>query len=415
VRNAENAENVEDERRKSGRETGRRHGVWAERTRRAAAGVRSRRGCPEERLGPTLKRENPVKRTVRGAHFLIACGSVAAACIGACSSNGGNSAFDLDAGTSPANDAATNVTPGSDGGSEKDASAPLGSDAGSDSGEAESADAASDANVGEDGATDASAGDDAAIDASTDDARTDAPGADDGDAGTDAGDERDTGSDTGAVADTGVGTDAESPADASADASDAASGDASSTTAFGTSCPAGAVFSDAFTTNPLTAGTWTSIAGPVTYDGTNDLLSLATGAPNTQAWVGARPAWTDYTISVQLRIDTTGGNGGINFRMTNPAAGNDSGQMYYAALLPTGVQLGKENNGWTQLDLVTATFATGTFYTMTVTANGSALSVTVNGTTYITSTDSTFTTGSVGLRSYLSGMSYKELSVTCNP
>jgi hypothetical protein len=156
----------------------------------------------------------------------------------------------------------------------------------------------------------------------------------------------------------------------------------------------------------------------VTYDAANALLKLAAGSPNTQAWIGARPAWTNYTISIPVRIDSTGGNGGINFRMEDPGPANppnDSGKMYYAGITTTGVQLGMENNGWTQLSSATATFTSGTFYTLAVTANGSSLSVAVNGTTYINaSMDSNFATGGFGLRTYQSGMSYGAVSVTCN-
>jgi hypothetical protein len=122
-----------------------------------------------------------------------------------------------------------------------------------------------------------------------------------------------------------------------------------------------------------------------------------------------------------VRIDATATNvnGGINFRMVDPGPApppNDSGQMYFAGIAPGAVQLGIENNGWTQLALVTATIATGVFHTLSVTANGSALSIAVDGTTYVSNyTDSTFATGGFGVRTYLSGMSYGPISVTCMP
>jgi hypothetical protein len=58
---------------------------------------------------------------------------------------------------------------------------------------------------------------------------------------------------------------------------------------------------------------------------------------------------------------------------------------------------------WTQLgSYQIAGYSNGTWYTLTLRADGTALSVQVNGVTRITATDSTFTTGEAGLWSYAS-------------
>jgi hypothetical protein len=205
--------------------------------------------------------------------------------------------------------------------------------------------------------------------------------------------------------------------DAAADVSDDADAGV-----FATSCPSGTVYAEPFTTNPLSLGTWIALIGQVTYDSTNDLLALAVGAPNTQAWIGARPNWANYIISVQVRIDAVGPtntpNGGVNFRMVNPGPmdpPNDSGMMYFAGISPGDISLGMETNGsYTLLQSVKQSFSTTpAFHTLTISAIGSVLSVSADGTNYITVTDSTYPSGGIGFRTYDTAMSYESLSVTC--
>ena len=89
--------------------------------------------------------------------------------------------------------------------------------------------------------------------------------------------------------------------------------------------------------------------------------------------------------------------------------------MYYAGIATNQVLLGIENGSWSELKGPSATFVVGTFYPLQVIATGSSLSVSVNGTAYVTSeTDATFTSGSFGLRTYSSGMTFGAISVTCD-
>lgn len=357
-----------------------------------------------------------MRRAAVGSACLFVSGLLAAAWVGGCAT-GGDPVPEDDAGT-PTGDGGGDATVmnGADGGSPRDTGRIPDADAATDGGTSANPDGTTGA--------DSEAGPDAGGDA-----EAEAEAGTEMDAGADVGVASDSGHDAAVGADSGTdapadsgghgGADAEAgpELDASADAADAS--DASSAVGFGTTCAAGTVYSDPFATDPLALGRWTTLIGPVTYDATNHLLQLAQGTPNTQAWIGARPAWTNYTVSVPIRIDSTvTGNGGINFRMTDPGPANppnDSGKMYFAGINPTQVLLGLENTGWTQLGLVAATFTVGTFYTLTVTANGSSLSVAVDGTTYVTVTDTTIATGGIGIRTYLAGASYGTVSVTCNP
>jgi hypothetical protein len=268
--------------------------------------------------------------------------------------------------------------------------------------------AGSDASVETTGGTDSgpNSGDDSASSsdvASTPDAGIDMGPSDDADGGGDSS----GGIDSGADVDAGV-------VDATSDA-DSGLVDAAPTVIFGSSCPSGTTYTEPFTSDPIADGTFLPLVGSSTFDAAHNTVSLAASSANTQIWIGPR-SWTSYTVSARVRIDTANGNGGFNFRMESTPASpsNNAGQMYYAGIATNQVLLGIENGNWTELSGPSATFAVGTFYTLSVTANGASLSVSVDGKAYVTSySDSTYTFGSFGLRSYASGMTYGAITVTC--
>jgi hypothetical protein len=282
-----------------------------------------------------------------------------------------------------------------------DASAESDSDSGSSSadGSTSNGDAAS--------APDAALDADRSVDA---DSRGDSSGDVDSSTGIDSGVvDSGTGGDSGVV-DAGADVDSGSP--------DAGSPDAAPTVAFGPDCPSGTTYTEPFTSDPVADGTFLPLAGSSTYDAVHNTVSLASSSANTQLWIGPRPTWASYTVSARVRIDatTSNGNGGFTFRMESTPASpsNNAGQMYYAGIATNQVILGIENGNWTEFSGPSATFVAGTFYTLSVTASGSALSVSVDGTTYITNyADATYTLGSIGLRTYASAMTYGAITVTC--
>jgi hypothetical protein len=213
-----------------------------------------------------------------------------------------------------------------------------------------------------------------------------------------------------------AGADSGDASDASNDAG--ADADAGPRVTFGATCSAGTTYTEPFTSDPVASGTFLPLIGPYSYSASSKTISLTSGSPNTQLWIGARPSWTSYTIRVPVRIDSAGGNGGINFRMVSTPASpaNNAGQMYFAGIATDQALLGVENNtNGTAFAGPSATFAVGTFYTLQVTANGSSLSLSVDGTAYVTNyNDGTFTFGSFGLRTFSSGMTYGPITVTCN-
>jgi len=143
---------------------------------------------------------------------------------------------------------------------------------------------------------------------------------------------------------------------------------------------------------------------------------------NTQMWIGSRPNWAAYTVSVPITLADNNGNAGVNVHieaLTNPAP-NDSGALYFAGIEAPGagnqVVIGAEVSGWHPLTTAPGTFNPGTPYTLQVTIAGNAISVSVDGTAYASFTDTTYDMvyGSMDIRTYNSTATYGPVTVTCN-
>ena len=139
--------------------------------------------------------------------------------------------------------------------------------------------------------------------------------------------------------------------------------------------------------------------------------------------VTGSPTWDNYTLQADVQITSSGGDAGLNFRVTNPAAGLDSLNGYYVGVDATNgiLVLGRESYGWTALQTMTLPggVSTGTWYHLTAQAIGCTLTVsaqpvgstTVTGFTYIDSGCS-FPAGAIGVRSHLASASWRNVNVS---
>jgi len=163
---------------------------------------------------------------------------------------------------------------------------------------------------------------------------------------------------------------------------------------------ASTLFSDDFGAKPLGSWTpsplglvshWSGAAGTAAYD----------GGGHTQLWTGSG-TWTDYTLEAKFKLSN--GNdfpGGIRGRV-NPATGAGYAVWIYPA---EGVIKLFRSVAWnidtTGLTLITqasvGTIAPSVFHKLDLTFSGSQITVALDGTTAITTTDSTLTAGAVAL------------------
>jgi hypothetical protein len=141
------------------------------------------------------------------------------------------------------------------------------------------------------------------------------------------------------------------------------------------------------------------------YGGT---WSASTGVATVNAGPGYKAIATneilgDLDFMTDVQFDSLAGNAGVIFRVSNPAVGADSYTGYYAGLDSAGsVILGKANNNWTFLASTAFTVTANTTYRMRIVALGSSIKVYVNdmNTPKINVTDTSYTSGLIGLRTY---------------
>jgi Tfp pilus assembly protein PilE len=161
---------------------------------------------------------------------------------------------------------------------------------------------------------------------------------------------------------------------------------------------AGAVlFSDDFESSAVgtvPAG-WTPVAGTwsVQVDGTHVLKQTSTNTAVKSEIVAGSPSWTDYVLQAQVKP-------GANdlYDATTVVARYRDTNNHYSFLLKANNQwyLGKVVQGiWTTFSTGTYSY-TSTFYTMTLSVQGTTISGAINGKTLATKTDTSFTSGLIG-------------------
>jgi len=118
-------------------------------------------------------------------------------------------------------------------------------------------------------------------------------------------------------------------------------------------------------------------------------------------------------LKIEADITPGGGDAGLIFRGSNYSTGADSYNGYYAGLNTGGsVVLGKANGSWTQIASTPMTITSGTRYHIKIVAQGSSIKVYVTdmNTPKITATDTTYTSGSIGVRAFNSSAIFDNIS-----
>ncbi|HEX3007994.1 MAG TPA: family 16 glycoside hydrolase, partial [Bacteroidales bacterium] len=167
----------------------------------------------------------------------------------------------------------------------------------------------------------------------------------------------------------------------------------------GTPAAAPASFSDAFATNG--PNQWTNFAGGWQQkDGKYYSESYGIGGVKS---VAMTTLFTDVVYDATITIHSDNAQGGVLFRVTEPAIGVDAYKGYYAALNTSGeLILGKASNNWSQLSNAKLPVEEGKPHHLRVIAQKDRIRVFVDdmNTARIDVTDSSFASGAIGLRQY---------------
>jgi hypothetical protein len=151
-------------------------------------------------------------------------------------------------------------------------------------------------------------------------------------------------------------------------------------------------------------GTWSISGGTYNLTSTSADKSILTPYPSKR----------NYTLEGDIKLNNAG-QGSLMFNVTNPGTGADAQKGYAAGIDSAGqVWLGRFNNNWTQLSLVSTTISTNTWYHMKVVVNEGNIKVYVGDMTNpkINFTDTTYANGTIGVRGgFGNSISYDNITV----
>ncbi|MCR2804548.1 DUF1080 domain-containing protein [Paenibacillus sp. SCIV0701] len=172
---------------------------------------------------------------------------------------------------------------------------------------------------------------------------------------------------------------------------------------------AAGIFSDTF--NDGAADGWTTQYGNwsvVTDSGSPVYYQSSTSEGRSSA---GSQSWTDYSVQAKVKVDNWNGS-----NRTYVAGRYQDGNNYYAASLynSSGGKLEiRKKVGGSSTTLATKSYAlsSGTWYTVKLELNGSALSMYVNGQLELTANDSSLSSGGIGLVAFKTVSKFDDISV----
>ncbi|MGH2486634.1 MAG: hypothetical protein ACRDHE_11535, partial [Ktedonobacterales bacterium] len=169
--------------------------------------------------------------------------------------------------------------------------------------------------------------------------------------------------------------------------------------------PGTTLYSDDFESDQLGAVPvgWTIEVGtswPVTLDGTQVLKQAQTSLSPLYGIYAGSSAWTDYSVSASIKpgAGSTSYGGLVSLDARRQDVNN-----FYTLLVKNGNAwyLGKKVAGnFTTLASGFTSYGTTTWYSWTLTVNGTTISASINGATLSTVTDRAFSSGNIGFKTH---------------
>lgn len=143
--------------------------------------------------------------------------------------------------------------------------------------------------------------------------------------------------------------------------------------------------------------------------------SAAGGSYSATASAGGKALldtnFADFSYDADVTLQGGSGDAGLVFRVTDPAVGADSYRGYYAGVSARNrLVLGRAGDGWTELASTPLRVRPGATVHLRVEATGSTLEV-YAGSTLLSVTDSTWTSGATGVRVYGTAATFDNVRV----
>ncbi|HEX2927112.1 MAG TPA: family 16 glycoside hydrolase, partial [Ruminiclostridium sp.] len=174
-------------------------------------------------------------------------------------------------------------------------------------------------------------------------------------------------------------------------------------------------FSDDFNDN--------NMDGWKTYDGTWNTSdgSLNVGAGQGYKAVANGLDFSNFTYEADVTLSGGGStdNAGLIFRVSDPSVGPDSLKGYYAGIRNPAtsgvtndgsVQVGRFNNGWTELASIPYPITSNKAYHLKVEAKGQNIEVYVDGVHVVSVTDNMWKHGTIGVRDWKLNAKFDNIS-----
>ena len=150
---------------------------------------------------------------------------------------------------------------------------------------------------------------------------------------------------------------------------------------------------------------WNVIEGPWGID--SGKLTVSRGAGYKA--ISQNTTVQDFTLETDISLADKNGDAGVLFRVNSAVPGADNVKGYYVGITANGtgsVFLGRMNNNWNELKRTAVTINPNSVYHLKVSAVGSKIQVYLNDKLVLEQIDSTYTTGSIGVRMYNSLPTY---------
>ncbi|HEX3048710.1 MAG TPA: LamG-like jellyroll fold domain-containing protein, partial [Bacillota bacterium] len=169
---------------------------------------------------------------------------------------------------------------------------------------------------------------------------------------------------------------------------------------------AAVIFSDDFNDGNASGwtvqyGTWSVVSDSGSY------VYYKSGIDEGRSSAGNQ-SWTNYSVQARVKVD--------NFNGSNRAyvcgRYKDGNNYYCASLMSNTIEIRKKVSGSSStLVSKSYTIATGTWYTVKLVLNGSSISMYIDGVQQLSTTDSSLTSGAIGLVPYKVTAKYDDIIV----
>ncbi len=159
---------------------------------------------------------------------------------------------------------------------------------------------------------------------------------------------------------------------------------------------------------------WVNYGGSFLVQNGEYVATNVEGRPGSKS-IQSSTSFSDFTYDAKIQVGNVG-DGGIMFRARKFSLGADEYNGYYLGISAANknIVLGKANGGWSSLKTVAMDIVANQWYQVRVVAEGTSIKIYIDDmkTPKINFTDASFSSGSVGVRTYNAVTRWDDILVT---